>query len=195
MKLDADSITQESTGDSTETLEVSVSRWSHEFTQLKFSSTGDDSSSGVAVIEPLFNKDVKVVAPTDFLTLKQLQTEIESAMTAVQESAYGSIQERAETSRAQANANYVIKKAETYNAIESIYPTLAQLKGGLVAEAKLSEDIKPLLMSEKLSIDMPTRLQYELCSAAARGGHVSYVDVSTNAIVKLTFGDCSSSVL
>ncbi|MNY27192.1 hypothetical protein D3C86_1610870 [compost metagenome] len=169
-----------------------MSRWSHEFTQLKFD-VKDKGNSASATVEPLFNKDVKVVAPTDFLTLKQLQAEIEAAMMSVQESAYGSIQARAKTSEAQALANTVIKKAETYNAIESVYPTLAQLKSGSVAEAKLTDDIAALLTSDKITTDTPTQLQYELCSNT--GGHVSYVDTVNDSVVKLTFGTCASSLL
>lgn len=192
MKLDAGDVTDESTGDSTQKLEVSVSRWTHEFTQVKFTATGE-GTSGSAIIEPLFNKDVKVVAPTDFLTLKQLQAEIEAAMGAMQEAAYGSIQERAATSEAQANANNVIKKAETYNAVEGKYPTLAELKAGAVAEARLTAELAAQLTDQEISTSTPERIQYELCSTA--GGRVSYVDVSADAILGLTFGECDSSLL
>lgn len=193
-KLDADAITREPSSGTTATFEVSVSRWSHEFTQLKAGATSKDGS-GSATIEPLFNKDVKVVAPTDFLTLKQLQAEIESAMSAAQESALGSIQERAKTSEAQAQAYAVIKKAETFNALESKYPTLAELKAGANAEARLTPDTAALVTSSKITASTPTHLQYELCSAAAKGGHVRYFDTSAGKVVELTFGDCSSSVL
>lgn len=191
-KLDAESITEEPDNGVTTTVEVSVSRWSHEFTQLKFDAK-NKSGSASATIEPLFNKDVKVVAPTDFLTLKQLQAEIESAMTAIQETAYSGIQDRGEAAAAQANANYVIKKAETYNAVESKYPTLAELKGGAVTEAELSAEVASLLTSAPLSEDNPTLIRYETCSNT--GGHVSYVDVTTGSIVKLMFGVCDSSLL
>lgn len=193
-KLDASDVTDAQDKNTTKAIEVSVSRWTHEFTQLKVTDR-DDGTSGEFILEPTFGKAVTVTAPTDFMTLKQLQSEIESAMMAVQDSAYGSIQSRAQASQAQANANLVIKKAETYNALESKYPTLAELKAGVNAEARLSPDIAALLTNSPLTTSTPTLLQYELCSAAATGGRVSYVDTTTNTVAKLTFGDCTSSLL
>ncbi|MFZ2836590.1 MAG: hypothetical protein WAZ21_04685 [Candidatus Saccharimonadales bacterium] len=192
MKLDAGDVTSESTDGSTQKLEVSVSRWTHEFTQIKFTATGE-GASGSAIIEPLFNKDVKVVAPTDFLTLKQLQAEIEAAMGAMQESAYGSIQDRAATSQAQANAYTVVKKTEVYNAIESKYPTLSELKAGVNEEARLTSELAAQLTDKAISTATPEQLQYELCSTT--GGSVSYVDVSAGTIAKVPFGICDSSLL
>ncbi len=192
IKLDADDVTGQSTSKTTQKLEVSVSRWTHEFTQVKFTATGE-GVSGNATVEPLFNKDVKVVTPTDFLTLKQLQTEIEAAMGAVQEAAYASIQDRSATSQAQANANTVIKKAEAYNAVEGKYPTLAELKAGTVPEARLTAELAAQLTGQEISTSTPERIQYELCSTT--GGRVSYVDVSGDAILGLTFGTCDSSLL
>lgn len=75
-KLDTADMKNSAGTNSTETVEVSVSRWSHEFTQLKV--TGKDTdTSGEFVLEPLFGKAVTVAVPTDFMTLKELQTEIE----------------------------------------------------------------------------------------------------------------------
>lgn len=88
-KLDANDMTKDMPTDSSkDTVEVSISRWSHEFTQLKSESKDKDdpTSTGAIVIEPLFNKTVKIDAPSDYLTLKQLQAEVESAMGAFQES-------------------------------------------------------------------------------------------------------------
>jgi hypothetical protein len=75
-KLDASDIKSTTGSTSTETVEVSVSRWSHEFTQLKVTGK-DDDASGEFILEPIFGKDVTVTAPTDFMTLKELQAEIE----------------------------------------------------------------------------------------------------------------------
>jgi hypothetical protein len=75
-KLDASDIKSTTGSTSTETVEVSVSRWSHEFTQLKVTGK-DDDASGEFILEPIFGKDVTVAAPTDFMTLKELQAEIE----------------------------------------------------------------------------------------------------------------------
>lgn len=75
-KLDASDMKSSTGTTSTETVEVSVSRWSHEFTQLKVTGK-DDDASGEFILEPIFGKDVTVAAPTDFMTLKELQAEIE----------------------------------------------------------------------------------------------------------------------
>ena len=75
-KLDASDMKSATGTTSTETVEVSVSRWSHEFTQLKVTGK-DDDASGEFILEPIFGKDVTVAAPTDFMTLKELQAEIE----------------------------------------------------------------------------------------------------------------------
>ena len=75
-KLDASDMKSTTGTTSTETVEVSVSRWSHEFTQLKVTGK-DDDASGKFILEPIFGKDVTVAAPTDFMTLKELQAEIE----------------------------------------------------------------------------------------------------------------------
>jgi hypothetical protein len=75
-KLDASDMKSTTGTTSTETVEVSVSRWSHEFTQLKVTGK-DDDASGEFILEPIFGKDVTVTAPTDFMTLKELQAEIE----------------------------------------------------------------------------------------------------------------------
>lgn len=75
-KLDASDMKSTTGTTSTETVEVSVSRWSHEFTQLKVTGK-DDDASGEFILEPIFGKDVTVAAPTDFMTLKELQAEIE----------------------------------------------------------------------------------------------------------------------
>lgn len=78
-KLDtSDMGTSSKSSDSTETVEVSVSRWTHEFTQLKVTSKSKDNTSGEFVLEPIFGKAVTVTAPTDFMTIKELQTEIEN---------------------------------------------------------------------------------------------------------------------
>lgn len=75
-KLDASDMKSTTGTTSTETVEVSVSRWSHEFTQLKVTGK-DDDASGEFILEPIFGKDVTVAAPSDFMTLKELQAEIE----------------------------------------------------------------------------------------------------------------------
>lgn len=75
-KLDASDMKSSTGTTSTETVEVSVSRWSHEFTQLKVTGK-DDDASGEFILEPIFGMDVTVAAPSDFMTLKELQAEIE----------------------------------------------------------------------------------------------------------------------
>ena len=104
-KLDANDITKDMSTDPTkDTIEVSISRWSHEFTQVKAEGKDEDDSSatGTIVIEPLFNKDVKIDAPSDYLTLKQLQAEIESAMGGFQEA----MQASADATVAEADASH-----------------------------------------------------------------------------------------
>ncbi|MNT48685.1 hypothetical protein D3C72_1854800 [compost metagenome] len=77
-KLDTSDVTSPAGDDSTEKVEVSVSRWTHEFTQLKL--TGKDKdASGEFIVEPSFGKAVTVAAPTDFMSLKELQAEVQKA--------------------------------------------------------------------------------------------------------------------
>lgn len=75
-KLDTSDMSDAADSTSTETVEVSVSRWTHEFTQLKITEK-DKDASGEFVLEPVFGKAVTVAAPTDFMSLKELQAEIE----------------------------------------------------------------------------------------------------------------------
>lgn len=63
--------------DETSTVEVWVDRWSHQITQV----SADTSSKGDAVdmtIRPTFNTDVKITAPTDATTIKQLQADLQA---------------------------------------------------------------------------------------------------------------------
>lgn len=72
--LDADdTIDEASTRD--EKLEVWVSRWSHQFTEVNYSaaSTEDDNTKFDMTYKPEFNKSVSAEAPKDFITLDELK--------------------------------------------------------------------------------------------------------------------------
>lgn len=62
--------------DSSSTIQLWVSRFGHEVTELNITGKSDDSS-GSFVFNPIFNKDVEIEAPKDAITLKQLQADIQ----------------------------------------------------------------------------------------------------------------------
>lgn len=59
--------------------EIWASRFGHQITEVK-TTIKDDEASGLFVFNPKFNKDVNVEAPSDVITIKQLQKDIEKAM-------------------------------------------------------------------------------------------------------------------
>lgn len=74
----ADDISTDNSDDDS-TVQLWVSRFGHEITELNATSKSDDAS-GSFVFNPIFNKDVEIEAPKDTITLKQLQADIEKAM-------------------------------------------------------------------------------------------------------------------
>lgn len=60
-------------------LEVWVSRFGHQITEVNMT-IKDDDASGLFVFNPKFNKDVAIEAPKDSITIKQLQKDIEKAI-------------------------------------------------------------------------------------------------------------------
>jgi hypothetical protein len=68
-------------------VELWADSWTHQITKLKVEN--DDKASGQITklsIEPKYNQDIKIEAPTDFMTLTQLQSEIEKIMQSVYDS-------------------------------------------------------------------------------------------------------------
>lgn len=69
-------------------IEVWVDRWSHQLTKLHV--TGKtDGASATATVEPLFNKQVEVSAPTDYVKLGELKAIYDNAMKQYQQELYG----------------------------------------------------------------------------------------------------------
>lgn len=68
--------TDDSKGQKTPTVELWVSRWSHEITRATVK--GDDGKTSYDVIlQPAFNKSVTIETPEDATTLKQLQEDVQ----------------------------------------------------------------------------------------------------------------------
>lgn len=59
-------------------LEFWVSRFSHEFTEMNISGS-DETGSGSATINPVFNQPVTIDVPTEVITVDELRAEIEKA--------------------------------------------------------------------------------------------------------------------
>jgi hypothetical protein len=191
-KLDTEDITKAGESDITGDTEVWVSQWAHELKQVKFSgSSKDGSSKGTFVFNPVFNKPVNITAPADALTLQELQKEIEAVSASVMGVAYQGIQSRADASKSQAAAALVVKKAETFNAVEAHYPTLSELLSGSVEEAKLDESIASLLVAgQPTSAD---QIGYQTCSPnsdGVGGAIVSYIDATSGNVATITAGAC-----
>ncbi len=86
----SEDITKAETSDSTVTtrVELWVSRFGHEITELNVAAEDDGEGTTVSfVTHPLFNKDVSIVAPKDTITLKQLIKDIETLVEEYSESA------------------------------------------------------------------------------------------------------------
>jgi hypothetical protein len=69
---------EDSDEDSETTVQVWVSRWSHELKRLKIEGASDDNS-GSFTFDPLFNNEVSIDTPEDALTITELQDEISKA--------------------------------------------------------------------------------------------------------------------
>lgn len=62
------------------TIELWVSRFGHEVTEINIHGEDpDQEAKGSIVLNPIFNKEVSLSAPTDTITVEELQTEIENA--------------------------------------------------------------------------------------------------------------------
>jgi hypothetical protein len=188
-KLDAEEITGTGESDITGNTEIWVSQWTHELKQVKFTGgSKDGNSKGTFVFNPVFNKPVNLTAPTDALTVQELQKEIEAVSASVMGVAYQGIQSRAETSSHQATANLVVKKAEAFNAVEGHYPTLSELLLGSVEEAKLDDATASLLVAGQ-----PTnadQIGYQSCSSSADGAIVSYMNETSGEVATIKVGMC-----
>jgi hypothetical protein len=77
----AKSLTEAEEDTSTARIEAWVSRFGHEFTELRYSDN-NDSGDGVMVLNPTFNKEVTITTPSESVSFQELQTELEAAMTA-----------------------------------------------------------------------------------------------------------------
>lgn len=66
-------------------VELWVDSWSHQPTKIKVDSN-DDAQKIIFTLEPQYNQNPKISTPTDFITLAQLQTEIEKLQKAISDS-------------------------------------------------------------------------------------------------------------
>lgn len=67
-------------------VELWVSQWSHEVTELKFTANDKEAkASSVAFLKPKFNQPVNVEAPKDAISLAQLQADIEAVINSAME--------------------------------------------------------------------------------------------------------------
>lgn len=103
--------------------------------------------------------------------------------------AYSGIQQRAKTTKAQANASQVQKIAEAYNADNSKYPSVTADFSNSIS--KLPASVKLLtnstgadtsLTSSTTNLENMVDYDYVGTAGAATGGRIQYWDFSTNAI-------------
>lgn len=80
--------TSDTSTDSKTSVQVWVSRWSHELTQIKLDTTTDGNHDSFT-FDPVFNKPVTLETPKDALTLQDLQDELSKAMSAYETEALG----------------------------------------------------------------------------------------------------------
>lgn len=187
-KFDANSLVQDASGAKTnETMQVWVSRWSHDITRVSLDSTDASKQKTTVWAEPHFNNATPIATPTDALTIKQLQADIQTAFSGLMMGEGLA----AEQTQIQADAFNVQKHVEAYNADMEVYPTLAQLKAGSSSVAKLPADISSRLGTIAPTAANPTAIQYQLC-AKATGAYISYYDVASGAVKRLTAGVCAS---
>lgn len=116
--------------------------------------------------------------------------------------AYNGIQNRARTSAGQSLANSVAKKVEAFNAIESVYPTLDELKANTgagteknAADAKL--DNASAVIAPTLNADNAANggvVSYVQCTST-KGGIVAYWDYQANKAVGIRTGDTGTAAL
>lgn len=108
--------------------------------------------------------------------------------------AYNGIQNRAKASAAQSLANSIVKKAEAFNAVESVYPASNAGFGtgagtaGNPAEAKLDN-------AAQVTATVPTdekTVAYKKC--AAGGAQVVYYDASKATSVGISLGGAAAYV-
>lgn len=95
--------------------------------------------------------------------------------------AFNGIQNRANATAAEALATDVIKKAEAYNAVQGSYPTISQLKGTTINEAKLDTKLTTALRDTGggTSPDKDngkTVVGYTVCGTSAAGVKVAFWD-------------------
>lgn len=114
--------------------------------------------------------------------------------------AYNGIQTRAKDSAAQALANNVVKKVESYYTVNSSYPTLTELDnnyapgltvaGGGGAEAQL--DTATQAATQSAAPTNENQIRYQKCATPA-GAAVSYWKATTSAVVVQYLGQATAS--
>jgi hypothetical protein len=184
--FDANDVSMDSLTKNNVHTQVWVSRWSHDFTRFAVDATSENKQKSSFWLEPRFNTGKVITPPADAVTIEQLQSDIQSLWS----SAEASTATRAEATKAQSDAQNVLKHAELYNAENSVYPTLAQLKAG-TPSMPLTNDLSQRVGTAMPSNANPTAIKYELC-AKATGAYISYFDPTTGSVARLTAGVCAA---
>ncbi|MNX84288.1 Fimbrial protein precursor [compost metagenome] len=112
--------------------------------------------------------------------------------------AYNGIQNRGKTAAGQSLANAIVKKAEAYNAVKGVYPTLAQLEGVTTdpAEAKLDDAttvVAPTGTAPSYLLSTTTGDSPSTAKTAANGEVVSYRFCSTTLGANVYYWDSSAT--
>lgn len=79
IKLNSSDFVKKPADTSKSTMKVWVSRWSHQFTRVALSSTGNNDKASL-IVDPLFNKTKALEIPKNSLTLKDIQNEFSNAL-------------------------------------------------------------------------------------------------------------------
>ncbi len=183
-----DSLDSDNTATTENHTELWVSRFGHKITQIKWTTKDSSSTSTISdadfTFEPQFNKAVSIDVPKDFITLKQLQKDIESTFG----SAFSEAQTQSSSVSNQNAAATVASAAEEYAANNrGSYPTSAsQLKSYIN-----NPSIASALTDSVPSASNPDAIQYRLCGG--RQIEVQYFDVSQNKAVALSGYSCKVS--
>ncbi|MBC7942967.1 hypothetical protein H7X68_00495 [Candidatus Saccharibacteria bacterium] len=164
------------TGDGT--IELWVSRWSHQITKWTFSSKSDGETT-TGVITPTYNQPVKIVTPSSSTSLTQLKTDIEVLLQSIMLNALPVY------SSASTDAASIQMYAELYAADHNgSYPTLDQLK------STLPIDIQARMSAVVAGGSDPDVLGYVGCGIN-KGADISYYNVATGSVKHVTAGRCS----
>ena len=163
------------------TVDLWVSRWSHQITELTFSSkSGTGTVAGT--VTPLYGQPVQVATPASSTTLKQINADIDALLQEVMTSSASSIgtsavQTRSDVSSIQMYAeNYASDNREAYPSLAQIMPLLPvdiQTKLGVVTKGAAD----------------PSAIGYMSCGGT-QGADISYYDTNTESIQHETAGIC-----